>query len=581
MNKSMRIVKIDLENESVELMKRSDLDSYLGGTGLAAKLFSEYMEPELKPLHPDQPVIIANGPLNTIFPAVTKVVAVFRSPLTGGYGESHAGLRLGLALRGSGVDALILHGRAQKPVYLEIGPHGVRFKNAQALWGLDCEETGTILRRLSPGRGHRSCLRIGPAGEKNVAYANVNVDTYRHFGRMGLGAQWGSKNLKAIVVYGDENEVIEHPQAYRKVYENVYKKMVGTDLMEKYHDLGTAINIMPLHKTKALPTRNLQESSFEHAEKISGETFAKETLLRQIACSGCPIGCIHLGLYREQFGSSHEYKFQSLSYDHELIFALGSFLGMSSTQKVYRIIDAVEKLGLDAISTGVILGWAIEAYQKGILSEAQTGVELDFDDETASIQFIHNIIDEPNDFYKSLSQGLEEASKIYGGQDFAMTLGKHELAGYHTGHAHLFGMSFGARHSHLDNAGYAVDQNSPEQNPEQLVDALVQEEKDRNVLTSLCICLFARSIYDMKTVIEALSSIGIQRSEAELDNLGQEIFDLKNRIRYKLGYNLEDARYAERFFATPSLRGSLSRDKLEKMKIHYDQYWQKSLNELD
>lgn len=572
MNKRRIVVMdINLTTQKVEVSHREDLARYLGGTGLAAKLFSENMDTELDALHPDQPVILANGPLNTIFPVVTKVVAVFRSPLTGEYGESHAGMRLGLAMRGAGVDALILRGKAHKPTYLVIGPQGVQFKNASAMWGLGCGETGTILRRIAPGRGYRSCIRIGPAGEKGVAFAGVNVDTYRHFGRLGLGAVLGAKNLKAAVIYGDREEEIQDLKAYRTAYEKVYQKVVGTDLMEKYHDLGTSINVIPLNELNALPTRNMQQSSFEAAEAISGETFAKKTLLRQIACSGCPIGCIHLGLFREEFGHSHEYKFQSISYDHELIFALGSYLGMSSTQKVYQLIDEVEQLGLDAITAGVALGWVIEALEKGLLTKEEVLTSVVFDDAENCKKVLGYMVSQPNEFYRTLAKGVEVAAEAYGGLEFAMTMGKHEMAGYHTGHANLMGMAVGSRHSHLDNAGYSVDQKHREQDPKTMVEALVKEEQQRNVLTSLCICLFSRSIYDTQTVLEALASIGIQSTEEALEALGKEIYALKNNIRQQLGFSVDNLRFADRFFGTVSQSGQLSRETLTEMIVHYKQ----------
>ncbi len=135
-DRGIRVMTIDLARSTAKIARRTDLSHYLGGTGLAAALFSESMRPDLAPLHPDQPVILANGPLNTIFPVVTKVVAVFRSPLTGEYGESHAGMRLGLAMRGAGIDAMVMTGRAPAPVYLVVGPEGVKFGDASAIWVL-------------------------------------------------------------------------------------------------------------------------------------------------------------------------------------------------------------------------------------------------------------------------------------------------------------------------------------------------------------------------------------------------------------------------------------------------------------
>jgi len=563
--RTIRVLDINLTAEKVEVVRRDDLLPFIGGIGVAAKLFAELVHPDKDPLDPEQPVILANGPMSTIFPVVTKTVAVFRSPLTGEWGESYAGMRLALAMRMSGFQAIVLRGKASRPTYLSIGHRGVRFKDASALWGLSVSETGSILRDLETGRGHRSCIRIGPAGEKMVAFANVNVDTYRHFGRLGLGAVFGAKNLKALVIHGERDEVIENYPKYNRVYKEIYNKAVTTDIMDKYHGLGTAINVNGLNHLGGLPTRNLQQSSFEKAEFISGEAFAEQSLTRKMACAGCPVGCIHIGLHRREFGPGYDFESKYLSYDHELIFALGSFLGMSSQDKIYEMIDTVEELGLDAITAGVLLGWLTEAGQQGIISEDELGVRPEFDQTAGYLTILPNIIKQPNELYRTLAQGTAAAAARYGGKDYAMVLAGTEIAGYHTGYANLLGQAVGARHSHLDNAGYSVDQKLKDKSPEEKVAALLKEEKWRNVLNCLTICLFAREIYQTEAVIEALDSIGITVTEEDLNKLGNDIFEIKNDTRKKLGFDLSKLTFPERFFATPGLTGKLDRDALDRM----------------
>lgn len=560
--RKIKVLQINLTEGKVESILREDLVPYIGGIGIAAKLFSELVDPAKDPLHPEQPIILANGPMSTIFPVVTKVVAVFRSPLTGEWGESYAGLRLALAMRMSGYQAIVIRGKATRPTYLSISHQGVRFKDASALWGLSVSETGSILRDLERGRGQRSCIRIGPAGEKGVAFANVNVDTYRHFGRHGLGAVFGAKNLKAVVIQGEREEKIEDYQNYNRVYKAIYDKAVSTDIMEKYHGLGTAINVNGLNNLHGLPTRNLQQSHFEHAEAISGEAFAENSLIRKMACAGCPVGCIHIGLHRREFGPGYDYESKNLSYDHELIFALGSFLGMSSQGKIYELIDAVEELGMDAISAGVLLGWVTEAFAKGIIAEAELGVQPKFDQPAAYLEILQQIVKQPNRLYQVMAQGAYKAANLYGGTEYSLTLGKTEIAGYHTGYLNILGQAVGARHSHLDNAGYAVDQKLKDKSETEKVTALIQEEKWRNVLNCLTICLFAREIYQPDTVIEALAAIGISTTAAELDKLGQTIFEIKSQTRQLLGYHLDKLEFPERFFETPSLTGALAREKM-------------------
>ncbi|MEG6615006.1 aldehyde ferredoxin oxidoreductase C-terminal domain-containing protein [Peptococcaceae bacterium 1198_IL3148] len=572
MTRNLKILDINLNEQRLEVHHRQDLSPFLGGIALATKLYAELSNAAADPLAPEQPLILANGPLSTIFPVVTKVVAVFKSPLTGEWGESYAGMRLALAMRLAGFRAIVIRGRAKGPTYLSIGPNGVKFKNATALWGLNVGETGSILRRLEPGSGHRSCLRIGPAGEKCVRYANVNVDTYRHFGRLGLGAVFGAKNLKAVVIHGDKNESIPDFKTYNQVYQDIYQRVVNTDIMDKYHGIGTAINVNALNNLGGLPTKNLQSGTFEHAHNISGEAFAEQSLIRKMACSGCPVGCIHIGLRRREFGPGYEYESKGISYDHELIFALGSFLGMSSQEKVYDLIDMVEELGLDAISAGVVLGWVTEAYQNGLIDEKTLGTSVAFDDTRGYLEVLKNIVYPPNSFYATLAKGTETAAQQYGGLDYAIALGKTEIPGYHTGHANVIGLAVGARHSHLDNAGYSVDQKNREQNnPEQMVATLVKEEKWRNVLNSLCICLFARGIYDEDTVVAALNSIGIETNVAALNQLGEDIFKLKHQLRTQMGYNIEELRFPKRFFETQSLTGILKPETIDKMLAIYKQ----------
>ncbi len=564
-----KVLEINLTTEEAAVHVRDDLGGSLGGSGLAATLFAAAVDYEQDALSPSQPIVMAIGPLTGIFPVITKVVSMFRSPLTGGLGESHAGMRLGMALRFAGYDAVLIKGRARRPVYLVISSRGVQVKPAGPLWGMTVEETGRILREIEGCEGHRSCLRIGPAGERLVRFAGVNVDTYRHFGRLGLGAVFGSKQLKGIVVQGDLTDFpVEFPREYKKVYEEAYSRVTGTEVMEKYHGLGTSGNVLALNELKALPTRNLQSSRFEGAKEISGEEFAEHNLLRKLACAGCPVGCIHLALHRTSFGSGQEYEFNQLAYDHELLYALGSMLGLASRQDVLCLIQAVEQAGLDAISTGVALAWATEALARGLITEAELGCRLDFGDLGGYLKAVVGVVRQESELYRVLALGTAAAAARYGGKGFALVLGGNEAAGYHTGYANMVGQAVGARHSHLDNAGYSLDQESG-LSLDQLASKLVQEELERNVLTSLCICLFARKAYDFDLVERALGSVGIEWSQRDLYELGRRIFLQKRDIQRRLGFKQENVQFPRRFFETPSLNGMLEPWQAERLLGEY------------
>lgn len=565
----IRVLTIDLEKRKTNVHNRTDLLEYLGGVGIAIKLLEEHVFPEQLPLAACQPVVFAIGPMETIFPVVTKVVAVFRSPLTGELGESYAGLRLGLAMRFAGYDAVIIKGKADLPTYLTVSKNGVEFKNAEPLWGLSTEDTGRILRRGETGSGLRSCIRIGRAGEKMISFAGVNVDTYRHFGRLGLGAVFGSKNLKAVVIKGEAGLDITDKKGYRHVYKEIYQRVVKTEVMDKYHGLGTTINVLPLNAMNSLPTRNLRSGSFEKAEDISGEAFAKYSLIRKLACAGCPIGCIHIAQLRRQFGKHYEFYTTPVSYDHELVFALGSFLGIGDRDDLLGLIELTEHYGLDSISTGVLLGWLTEAFEKKLVTEEMTGCCPAFGNAAVYGEIIKKLVTQDSDFYRDLAKGTEYAAQKYGGREFAMCLGGNEMAGYHTGYAFVLGQAVGARHSHLDNAGYAADQALYGWKPELIVRKLIDEEIERNILNCLCVCLFARNVYDRPTIAKALKTIGLEWNEEKLGELGRKIFRMKRDLKGELGYRLENIRFPKRFFETRCLHGKMEEGKLRQLLNHY------------
>lgn len=567
-DQTIKVLHIDLSNKSWEVKDRPDLFPYLGGVGVGIRLLDENVLYDRDPLDGEQPVIFCVGPLSSIFPVITKTVCMFRSPLTGELGESYAGGRLAMSMVYSGYDAIVIKGEAPQPTYLSIGPDGVEFRNAEPLWGVGTEETGRYLREMEPGRGYRSTVRIGPAGENLVSFANLNVDTFRHFGRLGSGAVFGSKNLKAMVVFGTQDYPIpkEQQKAYRKVYKEIHDRVTKTDVMEKYHDLGTTVNILKLNAMKGLPTRNLQSATFNQAQEISGEAFAEEKLVRKLSCSSCPIGSIHIAAHRKSFNKeSHEYETSQLAYDHELVFALGSFLGTGNQEDFLSLLDEVEDLGFDVMSAGVLLGWLTEAFANQLVGEEELGTRLEFGYTEGYIHVLRRMAKPDNELYRLLGKGTEAAAEQLGGLDYACTLGRTEMTGYHTGYGAALGQAVGARHSHLDNAGYSLDQTKKGTDPAAFVSAMFEEEVSRCITNCLIMCLFARSVYDYPTIVKALSAIGVEKSEEELKELALEIFRNKIMVKQKMGFDFRKLRFPKRFFETECLNGVLKEEVMQEM----------------
>ncbi len=566
-----RVLYVDLTNHRFWIDDRPDLfEKYLGGSGVAANLLLQECPKSADPLGPENPIIFAVGPLNGVYPLASKTVAMFKSPLTGNLGESHAGGRSSTAIRLAGYGAIVVKGASATPVYLSIQDGNVGFRIASALWGMGNSYTvGRVIREREAGSGLRTMMRIGRAGEKLVSYASVITETYRHFGRLGLGAVFGSKRLKAIVVTGNRSIRVKDPKEYREVYREIFESLTRSSAMKKYHELGTAMNVNVLNESRSLPTRNLQKTFSERAENISGESYSVNYLGRRIACSHCPVSCIHLATLRESYTSDpFFFKTSMISYDYELIYALGSLLEVFSPSGLLKLMDEVEIQGMDAISTGVTLAWATEAQEKGFISEGEIGLKLSWGDVENYLKAIRMIVEQPNDFYQSLAKGVDYASSKYDGRDFALTFGGNEMPGYHTGPAAHIGYLTGARHSHLDNAGYSLDQKAlTSKKPiqvEEMVDLLLAEEQWRQVLSSLVICFFARGNYTPEVVLKALSTVGYDLDQEGLRMIGQEILKFKNEFKVREGFRHRSLQIPKRILQTPTPLGNLSEDMLRK-----------------
>jgi aldehyde:ferredoxin oxidoreductase len=563
-----RVLVVDLSAGRGKVTTLEGRDELAGGSGLSAALFEKYGLFDKPWDDPKQPVIFAIGPLTGCFPLMSKTVCAFKSPYHNQYAESHGGGRSALCLRLADLDALVITGKAKGPSFVSVGSRHLEVKEAHYFWGMDIHTTGRILRHMSRGSGHRSILRIGPAGERGSAMGCINVDTFRHFGRLGAGGVMGSKNLKAIVIQGDGIFPLAENKEYPKLFHEVYKQVTATDHMRKYHDLGTPENVAVLNNMKALPIRNLQQTSDPAMEGITGERFAHDTLLRNSACSGCPVGCIHVGFVREKFMGGHDFLYRQVSYDHEPIFATGSMLGVTDCFAVLALLDTIEKVGLDAMSAGVALAWATEATDKGILSEKETLIRLKFGDAQAYKQAVRHLGEGTNEFYQILGQGTLKAAEHYGGRDFACFLGQ-EMAGYATGEVFFVSQALGLRHSHLDAAGYSYDQKHTDKNVAEAVNFLLQDEQERVFLTSMVSCLFARNVYTMKVLSDCLGSVGYKVLAENIDSVSRTVQKLRWKVRLATGFNPESVSIPKRFIEVSTWKGPVDEEFLMALKREY------------
>lgn len=563
-----RVLIVDLSTGKGSVAKVEGRNEFAGGSGLGALLFDKYGHADRPWDDPEQPLIFSIGALTGLFPLMSKTVCSFKSPYHDQFAESHAGGRSALAIRFADYDAIVIKGRAERLSCLSIGMKHLEVKDVQFLAGNDVFKTGKILRRMFPGSGHRSILRIGPAGENLSGMACINADTYRHFGRLGSGAVMGSKNLKGIVILGDGSFALPENKEYTKVYKQVYDKMTSTDMMSKYHNLGTAANLNALNELKSLPWRNLQATRDDEIKGITGEKFADDTLLRNAACAGCPVGCIHIGFVREKFMVQNQYLYRQVAYDYEPIFATGSMLGVTDAFQVLGIMDEVEKAGLDVMSGGVALAWATEAFEKGLVSEKETIVPLSFGDAENYKKAVYYLGEAENDFYQALGKGSLVAAAKYGGEDFACVLGQ-EMAGYATGETFYVAEGLGFRHSHLDSGGYSWDQKNDSKDADAVCDFLIKDETGRAFLTSMVSCLFGRGVYSDKQLSECLESVGYPEIARNMDEIGERIRSMRWKVRFDTGYDPESIKIPKRYHEVTTWKGKTDPQYLENLKAEY------------
>ena len=571
-----RILIIDLTKHSYRVEEREDyFKRYLGGVGVGVKLLKEFLDPKVDPYHPKNVIVFSIGALTGKFPMVSKVVSLFKSPHHGLLGESHAGGRSAIAMWQAGYGAIVIEGKSQIPVYITIDGNQVYFKEARALWGIsDTGTIGRIMRERDGRSGLRTIMRIGRAGERLISYATVTTETYRHFGRLGLGSVFGSKNLKGLVITGKRGTFPQDHSEYRRMYDEIFQLCTSSST-RKYHELGTAENILPLNALKGLPTRNFKETTFEKAEVLSGEHLAAQYLGRRIACSHCPVGCIHLAALREKYPDDpYFYKTTFVPYDYEPLYSLGTLLGIEKVDDFLKMMVAVEKVGVDAITTGVVLAWATEAYTIGLIGDKETnGLSPSFGDVDVYLKMIDQMVDSTNEFYGLMGKGVEALANRYGGRDFAISYFGNELSGYHTGPgAHLTHIT-GGRHSHLDSAGYSIDQklfkDGKRFSPKEMAETLFEEEAIRQVLTSLVICLFARNIYTTERIEKCLKLFGWDLNETDLVQIGKKILVEKNQFKLEMGFDMETFYIPKRILEVPTPLGLIDESYLREVVKYY------------
>jgi aldehyde:ferredoxin oxidoreductase len=427
-----KVLRVDLtaEKATVEEIDPQFAKDYIGGRGWAIKILHDEVEPTVDPLSPENKLIFTTGPLTgTPAPTGNRYMVTTKAPLTGAIACSNSGGMYPTEMKRTGLDMIVLEGRAERPVYVWINADGstdepeVEIRPADHLWGMRVPEATDALLEETDEKARVSC--IGPAGERLVKIASIMNDKHRAAGRSGVGAVMGSKNLKAVVLRGTLDTPLAEPDAMRELSRQV-RREVAADVKKgsTLREYGTAYVPIVTNEIGILPTRNFQTGVFEGVEGITGEVLTEKYLVRPKACYGCPIGC---GRRTTLEGSIYEGKGEGPEY--ETIASLGSACGLDDMAAVTKANYLCNELGLDTISAGVTIACAMEMAEKGVLSEDEVGVELRFGDADAVIQLVEQI-GYREGFGDVLAEGSYRMAERYGVPELSITAKKQEFPGY-------------------------------------------------------------------------------------------------------------------------------------------------------
>ncbi len=406
-----KIITVDLTDGTVTTAAFSEalVRECLGGFGFNTRYLYKHLAPETGPYGPENILVLSLGLLTgTAAPSSSRVHVSARSPLSGLMGSSSLGGFLGVKLRTLGVAALIIRGRASRPVYLEIDENGLTIENGAELWGLDTRETEAALRQ-APGNSKAEILTIGPAGENLVRYGCIMAGTDHAAGRTGLGAVMGSKSLKAICVSCGRKPEKPSSEVLNITKEYIRSIKASAARYEDYSERGSAGDIIEVNQMGVLGTRNYRASFLESAERIDGRAYAPY-VTRKTSCYRCPVHCkaeieLNAGKHKGFTGGRPEY---------ETVIGIGSLCGLDDPEAVIYLSNLCNILGLDTISAGSVIAFAMDLYDRGIITaEDSDGIELRWGDAEAMEKMMYRIASREG-FGDVLADGVFRASEKIG-----------------------------------------------------------------------------------------------------------------------------------------------------------------------
>jgi aldehyde:ferredoxin oxidoreductase len=559
-----KVLRIDLTAHRATEQKTSVScwGSFLGGRGLAVKILFDETEANIDPLSPANKLVFATGPLTaTRVPTSGRIAVAFKSPLTGIIGHCSVGGFFGSSLKMAGLDALIVEGSSKDPCYLLIDNNSYEIISADELWGLNSYTSLKRLKEKNAATGLHFAV-IGKAGEANAALACINFDGGRQAGRCGSGAVMGSKKLKAIAVRGQSRPEVANPEAL----EALSRKM-ATRIMESLTDLrghGTSGSISSVNELRALPVRNYQIPYFDDVEHLGSERIrekieAGEMRLVSRSCWMCPVGCeksIRILRGRHE-GDEASIEFESLA-------MLGPNLGVSDLQSVLHFMTPCDDFGIDTVSTGGVIAFAMECFQRGIISKQEAdGMELSWGNDRAIEELIEKISLGAG-IGRTLRHGSLKASKelAKGASDYAMQVKGLEIPAWSPAAFRGMGLVYaiGDRGGdHLQAPMMRIEQKSwvlPGIGPV-VMDKSASERKGdvatvvqdvKAVIDSLVVCLLPSKLDLEEYSLMLSATLGSEIQPTDLLKIGERVINLGRLFNIREGVSRKDDVLPKRFY---------------------------------
>jgi len=561
---------------------------------MASRLLWENIIPGCDPLDDGNPICFANGIFTgTPVPVGGKFGLASKSPLTGVIGDSLSGSWFSVALKRAGWDGMVLHNSCEKWTQLFVDDDRIQFNDATYLLGKGTFDTEEAIREKLGDDQIRSCT-IGPCGENLVRYANVTNDG-RQLGRTGHGMLWGHKKLKAVSVRGSKGVKVFDPAALNQLSFDISKSAQGKDT-EKYRIFGTATGMLAQNKSGVLPTRNFQEGVYEDAEMVSGEYLDKHHKVKVVACAQCPIACEQMSIVK-----TGPFAGAMTGIEYESLFANSSNLGVNDMRAAIKLITIADQDGMDTVSMGVVIGYAMECYEKGVLTDKDfacdshpEGFRLKFGDGDSAVKLAEMIRDKEG-IGSLFAEGVRIASETIDRErnaetyKWAMHVKGLEPAGYDARSLKTFsvGLATGTRGG-CHNRSAAYDPDLKGETNRLTVDetrgkVAADSEEYAAVYDSLPLCKFIRRSFTGKAdragawpAIAKLinATTGWDFDYDEVDLIGIRATNIKKAFNIREGWKQEDDELPWRWKHDPMTKGPgagvfVTDEELEYMKQLY------------